>query len=110
MRAFRIFVLLALFCCLVPVLSLAGATYLARWAGCELDPDVPVACTVFGRDLGETLFAVAQFGWNAIVTLPIFGALLAAWVVTELISLMGRRTVPQRRQAPATSRNRARGS
>ncbi len=110
MRGFRILVLIALLCCIVPVLSLALATYLARWGGCELDHDVPLPCNALGGDYGEPLFAIWQFGLLSVITVPIMAALVATWVIAEIINLLGRRSEPARRQAPATSRNRARGS
>ena len=110
MRAFRILVLIAFLCCLVPVVSLVLATYAARWAGCELDSDVPLPCRVLGGDYGEPLFAVWQFGLFSVVTLPLIAALLASWLVVEAANLLGRKSQQAGGQTPATSRNRTRGS
>ncbi len=124
MRTFRTLIVLTLMLCLVPVLSLLAAGLLARWAGCELDlpPNTPLPCTILGSDYGNVLFALADFGWYAVGTLPAFVALLAGWLTVEIVRAMGRPRKPRQppaanfsrklRQppAPAASRNRARGS
>jgi hypothetical protein len=114
MRAFRTLIIVLLLLCLVPPASLLVATLLARWAKCEIDPNAPVACTVFGSDVGDYLFKVADFGWYAIETIPTFVALLVGWIIVEIVRAMGRPKKPpqpqRERQAPAASRNRARGS
>ncbi len=124
MRIFRTFVVLTLLACLVPALSLLAAGLMARWAGCELDlpPNTPLPCTILGGDYGNVLFALADFGWYAVGTLPAFVALLAGWLIVEIVRMTGRPRKPRKpvplaasrrlRQppAPAASRNRARGS
>jgi hypothetical protein len=108
MRPVRILIVFSLILCVVPALSLAAAAYIARSAGCELDPDLPLPCAVLGGQFGDVLFAVSRFGWNTVFTLPVFAALLVAWLLIELVRLPGRRDPAA--QAPAISRNRARGS
>lgn len=132
MRAFRTLIILFMLLCLVPPLSLLAAGLIARWAGCELDlpPNIPLPCTILGGDYGNVLFALAEFGWYAVGTIPAFMALLAGWITVEFVRAMGRsrskpslpptpsysrklRQPPSKlRQppAPAASRNRARGS
>ncbi len=110
MRAFRTLMILLLLLCLVPPLSLLAAGLIARWASCELDPNAPVQCTIFGGDYGDVLFKVADFGWYTVETIPAFVALLAGWLIVEIVRAMGRRRKPREAQAPAASRNRARGS
>ncbi len=124
MRTFRTFIVLILFLCLVPALSLLAAGLIARWAGCELDlpPNTPLPCTILGGDYGTMLFALADFGWYAVGTLPAFVALLAGWLTVEIVRSMGRPKKPRKPEplaasrklrqppAPAASRNRARGS
>jgi hypothetical protein len=112
MRALRTLIIFVLLLCLVPPASLLAATLIARWAKCELDPNAPVSCTVLGSDIGDVLFKVADFGYFAVETIPTFVALLAAWIVIEIIRAMGRPKLPPqaKRQTPAPSRNRARGS
>jgi hypothetical protein len=112
MRALRTLIIFVLLLCLVPPASLLAVTLIARWAKCELDPNAPVTCTVFGSDIGDFLFKVADFGYYAVETIPTFIALLAGWIVIEIVRAVGRpRKPPQtKRQAPAASRNRARGS
>ena len=124
MRAFRTLIILLMLLCLVPLLSLLAAGLIARWAGCELDlpPNTPLPCTILGGDYGNVLFALAEFGWYAVGTIPAFVALLAGWLIVEIVRAAGRprkqRQHPapsfsrKMRQppAPAASRNRARGS
>jgi hypothetical protein len=135
MRAFRILIILCMLLCLVPPLSLLAAGLIARWAGCELDlpPNTPLPCAILGGDYGNVLFALAEFGWYAVGTIPAFVALLAGWLIVEIVRAMGRPRKPRQppapffsrklrhtpapaasrnRQppAPAASRNRARGS
>jgi hypothetical protein len=135
MRAFRTLIILCMLLCLVPPLSLLAAGLVARWAGCELDlpPNTPLPCAILGGDYGNVLFALAEFGWYAVETIPAFVALLAGWLIVEIVRAMGRPRKPgqppapsfsrklrhspapaasRNRQphAPAASRNRARGS
>jgi hypothetical protein len=110
MRVFRMAVLFLILLCLVPPLALLMASLLARWAGCDLDPDVKVTCNVLGGDYGDILYSMANFGWHAVETLPILAALLAAWAVIEIVRTLGRPRKPAVPQAPASSRNRKRGS
>ncbi len=116
MRAFRILIIVLLLLCLIPPGSLLAVTLIARWARCELDQGAPMTCTVFGSDIGDFLFKAEDFGYYAIETLPTFVALLAVWIVVEIVRGLGqpRKPAPSKsktqRQAPAGSRNRARGS
>ncbi len=124
MRTFRTLIVLILLLCLVPALSLLAAGLIARWAGCELDlpPNVPLPCTILGSDYGNVLFALADFGWYSVGTLPAFVALLAGWIIVEIVRATGRPGKPRKPeplaasrrlrqpQTPAASRNRARGS
>jgi hypothetical protein len=135
MRAFRTLIILCMLLCLVPPLSLLAAGLIARWAGCELDlpPNTPLPCMILGGDYGNVLFALADFGWYAVATIPAFVALLAGWLIVEIVRAVGRPRKPRQPPvpsfsrklrhtptpaasrnrhppAPAASRNRARGS
>ena len=124
MRTFRFLILLLILLCLVPPLSLLAAALLARQAGCGLDlpPVTPVPCTILGGDYGDILFALANFGWFTIETLPVIAALLAGWIIVEIVRAMGQPAKPRPQKAasvsrrmrqpsvPAASRNRERGS
>ena len=122
MRAFRTLIILLMLLCLVPPLSLLAAGLIARWAGCGLDlpPNTPLPCTILGGDYGNVLFALADFGWYAVGTIPAFVVLLAGWIIVEIVRAVGRPHKPRpaasasrkMRQppAPAASRNRVRGS
>jgi hypothetical protein len=110
MRFFRMVVLFLILLCLVPPLVLLMVSLLARWAGCDLDPDVQVTCNVLGGDYGDIFYAMAHFGWRAVWTLPILVTLLIGWAVIEILRTFGRTRKPAAPQTPADSRNRERGS
>ena len=122
MRVFRTLIILLMLLCLVPPLSLLAVTLIARWASCGIDQNTPVPCTILGSDYGGVLYAIADFGYYAVETIPAFVALLAGWLTVELVRGMGqprKAAQPQKAagprktrvpQAPAASRNRARGS
>jgi len=106
MRAFRTLIIVCMLLCLVPPLSLLAAGLIARWAGCELDlpPNTPLPCMILGGDYGNVLFALAEFGWYAVGTIPAFIALLAGWLVVEIVRAMGRPRKPRQPPAPSFSR------
>jgi hypothetical protein len=110
MRAFRMLTGLLILACLAPPLVLLAATLIARGAGCDIDPDVPVRCEILGGDYGDILYAMGHFGWYAVETLPILAALLVTWMLIEIVRALGRPRKQPVRQAPASSRNRDRGS
>jgi hypothetical protein len=102
-------VLFLILLCLVPPLVLLMVSLLARWAGCDLDPDVQVPCNVLGGDYGDILYSMVHFGWRAVWTLPILATLLIGWIVIEILKNIGRARKPAA-HTPADSRNRERGS
>jgi len=110
MRFFRMFVGLLVLLCLAPPLVLLVASFLARWAGCELDPDVPLACRILGGDYGDILQAMAHFGYYAVETLPVLATLLVIWVLIEIVRAMSKPRKSAATHTPANSRNRERGS
>jgi hypothetical protein len=110
MRFFRMLIGLLILVCLVPPLVLLVASLMARWAGCELDPDVPLACRILGGDYGDILHAMAHFGYYAVETLPVLATLLVIWVLFEIVRALGRPRKSAVAQTPANSRNRERGS
>ena len=106
MRAFRTLISVCVLLCLVPPLSLLAAGLIARWAGCELDlpPNTPLPCMILGGDYGNVLFALADFGWYAVETIPALLALLAGWLIVEIVRAMGRPRKPRQPPAPSFSR------
>jgi uncharacterized membrane protein len=110
MRFFRMLMGLLILACLVPPLVLLAATLIARGAGCDIDPDVPVQCGILGGNYGDILYAMGHFGWYAVETLPILAALLAVWLLIETVRALGRPRKQSARQTPASSRKRERGS
>jgi uncharacterized membrane protein len=111
MRALRMLLGLVALACLVPPLSLLLASLLARWAGCDIDPDAPVTCHILGGDYGDILYGLTHFGWYAIFTLPILAAVLVAWILIEIVRSIGKpRSAAPHRHTSASSRKRERGS
>ena len=106
MRAFRTLIIVMMLLCLVPLLSLLAAGLIARWAGCELDlpPNTPLPCAILGSDYGNVLFALAEFGWYAVGTIPAFVALLAGWLIVEIVRAAGGPRKPRQPPAPSFSR------
>jgi hypothetical protein len=109
MRAFRAAIVLLILLCLVPPLVLLMAGMIARWSGCELDPDAPLACHILGGDYGGVLHSMTHFGWLTVATLPALAALIIGWILVELVHAVGG-AAKQAAQTPANSRNRVRGS
>jgi hypothetical protein len=111
MRALRMLLFFIALACLVPTLSLLLASLLARWAGCEIDPDAPLPCHLLGGDYGDILYALTHFGWYSVETLPILAAVLVTWILIEIVRNIGKpRDATPGRQTPANSRKRERGS
>lgn len=90
MRAARTAIVLLMILCLIPGISLLSAALMARWAGCQLDPDTPLPCPIMGSDFGGPLFALADFGWLSVATFPVLVALLASWLLIELVHAAGK--------------------
>jgi hypothetical protein len=62
---------------------------LARWSGCEIDPDLPVAFHIPGSDCGEILYGMADFGWITVGAVPLLVALCICWVIVEIVQAIG---------------------
>ncbi|MFY9639963.1 MAG: hypothetical protein WCD20_06450 [Rhodomicrobium sp.] len=110
MRIFRTLAGLLILLCLLPPMVLLAATLIARSVGCEINPDAPSTCRIIGWDFGDFLYAMTHFGWYAVETLPILAALLASWMLIEIVRSIGRPRKHAAPQTPASSRNRERGS
>ncbi len=110
MRVFRLLVVLLIFLCLVPPLTLAAAGLIAGEAGCQLDPDAPVPCQILGGDYGDVIYTLTHFGWYTVETLPVLIALLVTWILLEIVRSIMLPRKQSASQTPANSRNRVRGS
>ncbi len=109
MRIFRTLIVLLILLCLTPPLVLLAAGLIARWSGCELDPETPLPCSILGGDHGGFLHRMTHFGWLSVETLPALAALVIGWLLIEAVHAM--RSQPKRAaQTPANSRKRVRGS
>jgi hypothetical protein len=103
MRNFRTLMVILILLCLTPLFVLLTAGLLARWFGCEIDPDTPVSCPVLGGNYGDILYSMADFGWLTVATLPVLAALVTCWLLVEIVRATGRPAKPA-----ARSRNRVR--
>lgn len=88
MKRIRIIAVLALLACLGPMISLFVAAGIASHYGCTLHEGFVNPCVVAGRDIGETLYTMAVMGWMMMLTLPLGAAVLAAWILTEIVAWM----------------------
>jgi|SRR5271165_3182975 len=109
MRIVRILIGLLIFACLVPPAVLVLTGLIARWAGCDIDPDAPVRCIIMDGNYGDILHALTRFGWLTIASIPIMAGVIAVWILIEVISRL-RSPAKSAPQTPANSRNRDRGS
>jgi hypothetical protein len=89
MRIFRRFIAVLSLICLIPVCALLLACMLARWSGCEIDPDLPVAFHIPGSDCRGILYGMADFGWLTVAAVPLLVALGICWVIVEIVQAIG---------------------
>lgn len=85
MRAFRALMAVLLFLCLLPMMSMAVAEFIAQVYGCKLDLASVHPCMVGGSDIGETLLTLGMMGYFLFATMPGVVAIVVVWVVVELI-------------------------
>lgn len=80
-----------LFICLLPLMSSAVAEFIAQVNGCKLDLASVHPCVVGGRDIGQDLLTLGFMGYFLFATMPAALAIIAGWVVAELIAFVRRR-------------------
>jgi len=85
MRAFRALMAVLLFLCLLPMMSMAVAEFIAQLYGCKLDLASVHPCIVGGSDIGETLLTLGMMGYFLFATMPGVVAIVVVWVIIELI-------------------------
>ena len=85
MRAFRALMAVLLFLCLLPLMSMAVAEFIAQVYGCKLDLAAAHPCIVGGSDMGHTLLTLGMMGYFLFVTMPGVVAVIVVWVIVELI-------------------------
>lgn len=85
MRAFRALMAVLLFLCLLPMMSMAVAEFIAQLYGCKLDLASVHPCIVGGSDIGETLLMLGMMGYFLFATMPGVVAIVVVWVIIELI-------------------------
>jgi hypothetical protein len=78
--------------CLLPLMSMAVAEFIAQVYGCKLDLAAAHPCIVGGRDIGHDLLTLGMMGYFLFVTMPAVVAVIAVWVVVELIGWLRRRS------------------
>jgi hypothetical protein len=88
MRAFRALMAVLLFLCLLPMMSMAVAEFIAQIYGCKLDLASVHPCIVGGRDIGHDLLTLGMMGYFLFATMPGVAAIVVVWVVVELIRWM----------------------
>jgi hypothetical protein len=67
-----------------PMILVIIAGTIATVNGCRLDEGSVNPCVVFGRDMGETLYAMGVMGWFMIVTIPLGGTVFMGWTLIWL--------------------------
>ena len=92
MRAFRALMAVLLFLCLLPMMSMAVAEFIAQLYGCKLDLVSVHPCIVGGRDIGQDLLTLGMMGYFLFVTMPGVVAVIAIWIIVELIAWARRRS------------------
>jgi hypothetical protein len=85
MQLFRAAMAVLLFICLLPLMSMAVAEFIAQVYGCKLDLASVHPCMVGGSDIGETLLTLGMMGYFLFATMPGVVAIVVVWVVVELI-------------------------
>lgn len=93
MRAFRALMAVLLFLCLLPLMSMAAAEFIAQLYGCKLDLASVHPCIVGGRDIGQDLLTLGMMGYFLFATMPGVVAVIAIWVIVELIAWVRRRSL-----------------
>jgi hypothetical protein len=91
MRAFRAVMAVLLFICLLPLMSMAAAEFIAQVNGCKLDLTGAHPCIVGGRDMGHDLLTLGMMGYFLFATMPAVAGIVVLWVVVELIAFIRRR-------------------
>jgi hypothetical protein len=97
MRNFRTLMAALILLCLTPPFVLLMAGLIARWCGCEIDPDTSVSCPILGGNYGDILYSMANFGWLAVAALPVLAALVISWLLVEIVLATGRPAKPATR-------------
>ena len=70
MQLFRAAMAVLLFICLLPLMGMAVAEFIAQVYGCKLDLAGVHPCMVGGSDMGHTLLTLGMMGYFLFVTLP----------------------------------------
>jgi hypothetical protein len=92
MRLFRAAMAVLLFICLLPLMSMAVAEFIAQVYGCKLDLAGVHPCMVGGSDVGHMLLTLGMMGYFLFATLPFALGTVIVWVLVELIAWVRRRT------------------
>jgi|SoiMethySBSTD1v2_1073268.scaffolds.fasta_scaffold1975459_2 hypothetical protein len=92
MRAFRAVMAILLFICLLPLMGMAVAEFIAQVNGCNLDLTGAHPCIVGGQDRGHDLLTLAMAsGYLLFVTMPGVAGIVVLWVLVEVIAFVRRR-------------------
>jgi hypothetical protein len=93
MRAFRALMAVLLFLCLLPMMSMVVAEFIAQIYGCKLDLASVHPCIVGGRDIGQDLLTLGMMGYFLFATMPGVVAVIVVWVIVELLAWVRRRSL-----------------
>ena len=91
MRAFRAGLAILLFICLLPLMSMAVAEFVAQVNGCKLDLTGAHPCIVGGLDIGHDLLTLGMMGYFLFATMPAVAGIVVLWVLVEFIAFVRRR-------------------
>ena len=92
MQLFRAAMAVLLFICLLPLMSMAVAEFIAQVYGCKLDLAGVHPCMVGGSDMGHTLLTLGMMGYFLFATLPVVLGAVIVWVLVEAIAWVRRRS------------------
>jgi hypothetical protein len=70
-----------------PLLSVALASGIASWNGCELHDGFRNPCIVNGADIGGTLYSMGVLGWFMLATIPLGIIAFLVWTTAWLVLL-----------------------
>jgi hypothetical protein len=75
----------------LPVIAVIVSSAIANTLGCTLNEGDIHPCLFHGFDLGGLLYDLFVSGWFGLLTIPLGGFLLAAWIVTVVVLMIKRR-------------------
>jgi len=87
----RLFAVILIAVCLLPLAALMASALLAGMFGCELSEAATASCVIAGLDVGPGLSALFVGGWMALFTIPLLAAVLGVWATFEAVGVWRKR-------------------